>query len=1081
MVTKMTFSNIDSNNASNIPNSSTQSHIGHGLECIPLIKCCPVSIRDLVVNGVPEHSGHHNQAMNVATELISTANHLDSNGEPYSGTAKSYYDEFVLSSGIEPDSTTDGRFNSVQKKDVRKLLDDDKLQTCLDSWYGTKGSRPPQRIVNQVKAKVTPKPAPIPDGQIDLAKLPNIPTDTPKPFKPKYIPDSVVKSIPKDKLESVLETIYQYSETESVSRYDWESGKTFRAKGENGEILTGDKIKDFPLYKQNEAIANAQGKWVLLLEGEKCVEAATKIGLVAVTIVGSAWSDVTIATHQSLLKKSNIAGVIFLGDTDKTGQNKVKKWLEMSAKSGLPVLSLKLLNLWKEAPEKADIVEWIEFGKSNGLTDNNLIEQLDNAIKVASIERINQVEEVDNVIPFPPKTLKSPLEKILRELAEEDLTGTQLMAKKAAIAKESGQQISVVDNIYDDLLKESEREEDRESNKAELQQLIDIQNESISLYKFLPKEIATPIIALANRLNLRPEAFAISLIAGLSSTFARGTKLSIDGSGWVVRPNIYFALLANSSQKKSPVLNSMIKTPLGAIQSKERADYETRLKEYEIATEQYNILRKKPDQLADKFPDGPPEKPVFKLKFTTNLTLEGVLKQLGQQERGLIAVCDELAGLFKSLNQYKSGGNDGEVIIELYDGGDMSIVRAKNDPVPLESPLFSMVGGVQPGVLERELFAKGDDNGNWARFFFVKQPLAATELNVDGGDIDISEPILTLYQNFFQIPLSHYKLTYQARKLYFEAANRFEKSRVASADHPMGNVWGKASGSIGKLAITLHGIKYACQGAVPQEEIEPDIIEAAIALTRFLVNQSRSIYAELMGENSASLPAHLLKLFEFIKGQPDQVATVRDIVNRKKAKNKNHAIELLTELSEMKYGEIISAGKSLKFQLTRIDDKIDRIDDESTIELTTAKSLYSKDYKRIDDIDDKKNNFSKTIPTTHSLIEVNPENDNYSPIVVVNSVDSIVDNTQSNTQQGFNQSSIVVDSSSIASSIEDPVVDCVVNKKITPDFQVGDRVFNPTWGTATITEVDQENRKVFGLWSFQNAMDWAPFASLVKV
>jgi hypothetical protein len=67
------------------------------------------------------------------------------------------------------------------------------------------------------------------------------------------------------------------------------------------------------------------------------------------------------------------------------------------------------------------------------------------------------------------------------------------------------------------------------------------------------------------------------------------------------------------------------------------------------------------------------------------------------------------------------------------------------------------------------------------------------------------------------------------------------------------------------------------------------------------------------------------------------------------------------------------------------------------------------------------------------------------------------------------------------SSIEDPVVDSVVDKNFTPDFKVGDRVSNPTWGEAIIIEVDQENRKVFGLWSFQNAMDWAPFASLVKV
>jgi hypothetical protein len=869
-----------------------------------------------------------------------------------------------------------------------------------------------------------------------LAKLP-IPLELPKPEKPSYIPKWLLeKGVNK---ESITQIKYYYSKDQSINRLDYIDPKKGKDKtfiychtDANRKTVYEKGDSEWPMY--GELAVSGDG-WTILVEGEKNVDWLGTIGLVGVTFCGGDFNkndESAIAKGLTRLKDKGVPGLIFVTDNDKTGIEKGEKVLKASAKIDFPTLIIPSSKLWSNIPDKGDIVDWIQFKRESGATDDDLIKQLSNASATA---KINQKKKIDNVIPFSPKTLKNPLEKTLRELIDENLKGSQLRAKKAAIAKESGQPFSVVDQIYDDLLKESEREDDREFNKAELRQLIDIQNESISLYKFLPKEIATPIIALANRLNLRPEAFAMSLIAGLSSTFARGTKLSIDGSGWVVRPNIYFALLANSSQKKSPILNSMIKTPLGAIQSKERADYETRLKDYEIAIEKYNVLRKKPDQLADNFPDGPPEKPVFKLKFTTNLTLEGVLKQLGQQERGLIAVCDELAGLFKSLNQYKSGGNDGEVIIELYDGGDMSIVRAKNDPVSLESPLFSMVGGVQPGVL-KELFAKGDDNGNWARFCFVKQPLAATELNVDGGDIDISEPILSLYQNFFKIPLTHYKLTNQARTPLYKAVNRFEKERVKSADHPMGNVWGKASGLIGKLAITLHGIKYASQGAIPPEEIDPDVIESAIALTEFLVNQSRSIYAELMGQESSSLPAHLLKLVEFIKRQPDQTTTVRDIVNLKKAKDKSHAIELITELSDMGLGELIRAGKSLKFLLTRIDDKIDRIDDESTIESTTVKPLCRKDYKRIDDIDDKKNNFSKTIPTAHSLIEVNPENDNYSPRIVVNSVDSIVDNTQSNTQQGFNQSSIVVDSSSIPSSIVDSVVNSVVDKNFTSDFQV---------------------------------------------
>lgn len=628
----------------------------------------------------------------------------------------------------------------------------------------------------------------------------------------------------------------------------------------------------------------------------------------------------------------------------------------------------------------------------------------------------------NKVIQLTSKKQQKTLKQAISELLDETLTGSELETKQATIAKEYETPVNTIKQVYNSLAEELERKDARDANKAELQQLIDIQDESIPLNSFLPQQIATPITALASRLNLRPEVFGMSLITGLSASLERGTKLSIDGSGWVVRPNLYFAPVANSSQKKSPILNSMVKTPLGVIQSQERDNYEASLKNYEIAIEKYSNLRKKPDELAEEFPNGPPEKPVMKLNFITNLTLEGVLKQLGRQERGLIAVCDELAGLFRGLNQYKSGGNDSEVVIELYDGSDMSILRAKDEPVPLESPLFSIVGGVQPGVL-KELFAKGDDNGNWARFCFIRQPLAATELNVDAGDIDISEPIQSLYQKFSKIPLTHYKLTYQARKLYFDAANQFEKERVQAADHPLGNVLGKASGLIGKLAITLHGIKYCCQGLNPPEEIEPDTIASAITLTNFLVNQSRSLYAELMGEDADSLPAHLVKLIDFIKRQPNQVTTIREIVRNRKAKDRSHALELLTELSEMRFGELVKAGKSFQFQLNRIGTNQSSIGTQLTQELAHSKDLYSKDLNRIGTIDTQKNSFSLTS-------DVNKLQNDLSYIEsCANCDNSLPNQPQIQTEQAFNPVPIPV---TIAVTVDDTCANSCANDNNVP-------------------------------------------------
>lgn len=67
------------------------------------------------------------------------------------------------------------------------------------------------------------------------------------------------------------------------------------------------------------------------------------------------------------------------------------------------------------------------------------------------------------------------------------------------------------------------------------------------------------------------------------------------------------------------------------------------------------------------------------VKFITSLraTGEGITAQAGKlPEQGMLFLCDELAGLFKSANQYRGGkGSDEEDLLEYWSGGGSTILR----------------------------------------------------------------------------------------------------------------------------------------------------------------------------------------------------------------------------------------------------------------------------------------------------------------------------------------------------------------------------------------------------------------------
>jgi predicted P-loop ATPase len=122
----------------------------------------------------------------------------------------------------------------------------------------------------------------------------------------------------------------------------------------------GEGRSQWDAYRFDEALKHCPQKWVLVVEGEKCVEVARQQQYVAITWQASHWqADLDIATTLKQLKDAGAQGVIYFPDHDKTGYQKAEKVSLGAVKANIPYLQINPRELWSEMPEKGDIADWL--------------------------------------------------------------------------------------------------------------------------------------------------------------------------------------------------------------------------------------------------------------------------------------------------------------------------------------------------------------------------------------------------------------------------------------------------------------------------------------------------------------------------------------------------------------------------------------------------------------------------------------------------------------------------------------------------------------------------------------------------
>jgi hypothetical protein len=361
----------------------------------------------------------------------------------------------------------------------------------------------------------------------------------------------------------------------------------------------------------------------------------------------------------------------------------------------------------------------------------------------------------------------------------------------------------------------------------------------------LPETLATAIEKLAATLNLKPEGYLLALLVQSGSLLKASTSTMLyPQSQFRCSRNYFGSIVAESSQKKTPIVRAIVSDPMEKLLVASEQEYQKASLAYE---EDLNKWKNNKDTDKGAMPQ-PPAQKVFAF---TKATGEGIASQAQKlPQQSMLYLCDELAGAFKSANQYRGGkGSDEEDLLEYWIGGGAVVLRVGGLTTNVRHVGLSIFGNIQPKVLAGFIGDGDDNNGKFARFDFVQQPLSATKLVEDAPSINLTPMLTAIYQRLDALPQQNFELERAARKLFIRFYNYCETQRISHLKQGMRAMWGKAPLKVGKIATILHWLHAAHLGWEISPKITIETIRSAIKFIKFTTDQALSLNLEICESN----------------------------------------------------------------------------------------------------------------------------------------------------------------------------------------------------------------------------------------
>ncbi len=530
---------------------------------------------------------------------------------------------------------------------------------------------------------------------------------------------------------------------------------------------------------------------------------------------------------------------------------------------------------------------------------------------------------------------KSPIldvklhERILKILGSYDSESMRSLALMN-LASEVGFPYRQIEHLAKLLTFEVDTQSDTLVAKQKLSSLLKTCPDQLDLTRLLEPKFARLLIDTANAMPAAPEFLFTTLLGTAASQVGSAARIIVKQSAKYTQPLvIWTSIIGDSGSVKTPAQRVII-DPLVQLEAEAFERYQIEMAEYN----KLQTARKGKKQDGDS-PEEPLIVPVRQRYLTKDSTLETLQRIHSENPRGLLYYRDELAGLFKTRNQYRGGlGADEEQELDQFNGSAIIYDRSEKS-VCLPKSAISRTGSIQWEVLAAMMGDHNDYNGNFARWLFCAAKSPKRYLDLVGEntapDTGISEALRQLYIKLALVPEQDYLLSTEAAVLFEAWQHSLVDAQVAEESYGLRVVYAKIEAYTARLALWLHIVNAVLTGETPSLVISSDTMSKAIELAAYFLWQHKLIHAQNSPESGLmSWGLKIQKVAERLGG-----ATASMLKSGIRAFRKKPTFEI-RQLMEMMaaagWGRVEGEGSNSVYVPNGVSlSKIDKIDRELTL------------------------------------------------------------------------------------------------------------------------------------------------------
>jgi phage/plasmid primase-like uncharacterized protein len=385
-------------------------------------------------------------------------------------------------------------------------------------------------------------------------------------------------------------------------------------------------------------------------------------------------------------------------------------------------------------------------------------------------------------------------------------------------------------------------------------------------------------------------------------------------TSWTEAPRLWGAVIAKPGQKKTPALLAASK-PIKELQFRYRDEYQEKWAVYERNLKLFELEPKNKRAGKDK-----PEPPKMRRIWTDELTVESLRETLKENPLGVGIIKDELSGWITAFDAYKytkKGSADRPHFCELYQGGPKVFDRVSNRNLFVENWGASIIGGIQPGPVQR-LMGNITDDGLIARFIFCHA--GRSDQDIDRAPHACCE---TYSQAVKQLPKLKPQFNNTREVFTFDETGIEYRKQISNTcrmiqilpetGEALAAHLNKWEAIFARISLVYHILESVARGKQPDPRIDPKVAEMAGRLMiDFLLPNSIRFYNETIDDGSHM--GHAKWVAGYILSRKIQHTTPRDLQrsyrpfrnNRKTIFNPMHTLYLSGWVQKEDHGKRIT-------------------------------------------------------------------------------------------------------------------------------------------------------------------------------